>query len=195
MDKFLAQTIDVRPKLLLSFTESRRQSGVQVVYCLQECAAKLPALYEIAFHDALGEKYAALEQDIWREIAKMVQDIARTSSFPTGNAREIAQAARNAMIILFGPEYGGEVMEVSRDGAVILVKRCPFLVHSSTLANDHERTFSRCMALTLTAVPLLNKEYTARFVRALCNGDRQCEVKIEKKPPAGKTGEMPGTKK
>ena len=158
-----------------------------------ECAAKLPALYEIAFREALGEKYAILEQDVWMEIAKMVNDIAHTSSFPTGNAKEIAQAVRNATIILFGPEYGGEIMEVSNDSAVILVKRCPFLVHSYTLANDHERVFSRCMALMLTAVPLLNKGYTARFVRALCTGDRQCEVKIEKKPPEskkeGKTGE------
>jgi hypothetical protein len=38
------------------------------------------------------------------------------------------------------------------------------------------------MALTLTAVPLLNNKYTARFVRTMCTGDRQCEVKIEKKP-------------
>ena len=38
------------------------------------------------------------------------------------------------------------------------------------------------MALTLTAVPLLNKNYTARFVRTMCTGDRQCEIRIEKKP-------------
>jgi hypothetical protein len=44
------------------------------------------------------------------------------------------------------------------------------------------------MALVLSAVPLLNKNYTARFVRTMCTGDRQCEIKIEKKPePAGKT--------
>ena len=155
------------------------------------CAAKLPALYEIAFREALGEDITRLEQDIWKELAKTVKEIARTSSFPTGNAKEIATAVENATIILFGPEYGGEIMEVSNDAVVILVKRCPFLVHSYSLAIDHERTFSRCMALTLTAVPILNKEYTARFVRAMCTGDKRCEIKIEKKAPDTKDERKP----
>ena len=159
------------------------------------CAAKLPVLYEIAFREALGPQFAALEEDIWREIAKMVRDIVHTSSFPTRNAKEIALALQNATIILFGPEYGGETMEVTNDGAVVIVKRCPFLVHSYTLALDHERAFSRCMALTLTAVPLLNKDYTARFVRTMCTGDRQCEVKIERKIPAAQDEKKPGEKK
>jgi hypothetical protein len=34
------------------------------------------------------------------------------------------------------------------------------------------------MALILTTVPLLNKNYSARFVRTMCTGDRQCEIKI-----------------
>jgi hypothetical protein len=147
-----------------------------------ECAAKLPVLYEIAFREAFGPKFAALEQDIWMEIARMVRDIVHTSSFPVRNAKEIAQAVQNATIILFGPEYGGETIELADDDAVVLVKRCPFLIHSHTLATDHEHTFSRCMALTLTAVPLLNNKYTARFVRTMCTGDRQCEIRIEKKP-------------
>jgi len=159
------------------------------------CAAKLPALYEIAFREALGPQFATLEQEIWMEIAKMVKDIVHTSSFPVRNAKEIALAVQNATIILFGPEYGGETMEVTNDGAVVIVKRCPFLIHSYTLANDHERAFSRCMALTLTAVPLLNKDYTARYVRTMCTGDRQCEMKIEKKPPAAKSGEKAAEKK
>jgi hypothetical protein len=160
-----------------------------------ECAAKLPALYEIAFREALGPKFNALEQDIWMEIARMARDVIHTSSFPVSNAEEIARAVQNATIILFGPEYGGETIELADDGAVVLVKRCPFLIHSYALANDHERAFSRCMALTLTTVPLLNKDYTARFVRTMCTGDRQCEVKIERKPPDEKKGEKPGGKK
>ncbi|MDD4137393.1 MAG: hypothetical protein PHT99_05800, partial [Methanoregula sp.] len=38
--------------------------------------------------------------------------------------------------------------------------------------------FRRCMAFTLTSVPLLNKKYSARFVRTMCTADRQCEIKI-----------------
>ncbi|MGA2162346.1 MAG: hypothetical protein ABSG28_09180 [Methanoregula sp.] len=146
------------------------------------CAAMLPALYDVAFRQALGKKYGALEQDIWMEIGRMIQSIALDCSLPVMNAQEIARTVQVATIVLFGPEYGGETIDLPNDNAVIIVRRCPFLYHSYTLAADHERTFSRCMALTLTAVPLLNTKYTARFVRTMCTGDRQCEIKIQKKP-------------
>ena len=77
--------------------------------------------------------------------------------------------------------YGGETIGLSDDDAVVIVKRCPFLSHGHMLATDYEHVFSRCMALVLSAVPLLNENYTARFVRTICTGDRQCEIKIEKK--------------
>jgi hypothetical protein len=147
-----------------------------------ECAAKLPSFYEIAFREVLGNKYDELEREIWMELARMVRDVVHDCSFPVKTASEIARSIQYATIILFGPEYGGETIELADDGAVVLVKRCPFLIHSHSLAADHEHTFSRCMALTLTTVPLLNANYTARFVRTMCTGDRQCEVKIEKKP-------------
>jgi hypothetical protein len=35
------------------------------------------------------------------------------------------------------------------------------------------------MAFTLTAIPGLNTRYSVRFVRTMCTGDRQCEIKIE----------------
>ncbi len=146
-----------------------------------ECASKLPAFYEIAFRKALGNEYDALEREIWIELARMIRDIVHDCSFPTKNAAEIARSIQNATIILFGPEYGGETIELADDGAVVLVKHCPFLIHSHMLAADHEHVFSRCMALTLTAVPLLNGNYTTRFVRTMCTGDRQCEIKIERK--------------
>jgi len=146
-----------------------------------ECAAKLPALYDIAFREALGKKYDALEQEIWMELARMVRDVVHDCSLPARNAQEIARSLQVAIIILFGPEYGGETIELAEDGAVVLVKRCPFLIHGHTLATDHGHAFSRCMALTLTAVPVLNNTYTARFVRAMCTGDRQCEIRIGKK--------------
>jgi len=147
-----------------------------------ECAAKLPALYEIAFRKELGDRYDPLEREIWIEIARMVRDVIDSCSFPVKNAREIARSIQNATIILFGPEYGGETMELSGDSAVILVKRCPFLIHGHSLDIDHEHVFSRCMALTLSTVPMVNKNYSARFVRTMCTGDRHCEIKIEPNP-------------
>jgi len=149
-----------------------------------QCAATLPALYDIAFREALREKYGPLEREIWMELARSVVTVAHDCSLPVRNAEETGKAVQAGLYVLFGPDLGAETIAFSDDRAVIVVKRCPFLVHSCTLATDCEHSFARCMALVLTAVPLLNKEFEGRFVRALCTGDRQCEIKIERKPPA-----------
>jgi len=149
-----------------------------------QCAATLPTLCDIAFRGALGKKYEPLEQEIWTELSRMVVTIAHDCSLPKQNAREIADTLHTALIVLFGPEQSGETIELSGDNAVIVVRRCPFLFHSCTLATDCGHSFARCMALVLAAVPLLNKEYEGRFVRAICTGDRQCEIRIGRKPPA-----------
>ena len=91
------------------------------------------------------------------------------------------------MIVLFGPSWKSEILELPDDGAVVIVKRCPLLAHGHETGCPGECTFHRCLALTLTTVPLLNKKYSSRFVRTICTGDRQCEVRIEieKHPDAG----------
>ena len=71
-----------------------------------ECAATLPALYDVAFREALGEKYDALEQEIWMELARMVQDVVHDCSLPARNAQEIARSFQIATVILFGPVRG-----------------------------------------------------------------------------------------
>ncbi len=50
-----------------------------------ECAAKLPALYEIAFREALGNKYDTLEREIWMEIARMIREVVRYVFLPGKN--------------------------------------------------------------------------------------------------------------
>lgn len=151
------------------------------------CAATLPALYEIAFRESPGKIFPEIEAGIWANLGQQVAAIAHECSLPTMDAPGIARAVQAALVVLFGPEYGGEVMEHSGDSAVIIVKRCPFLYHSYTLSADHDRTFSRCMAFVLSAIPSVNKNYEGRFVRTLCTGDRQCEIKISiKKEPEKK---------
>jgi hypothetical protein len=85
---------------------------------------------------------------------------------------------RPVMVILCGPGFKNEAMEVSGERSVILVKRCPFLERETADPGRESPLFRRCMAFTLTAVPLLNGKYSARFVRTMCTGDRQCEIKI-----------------
>jgi hypothetical protein len=142
-------------------------------------AALLPALYEAAFRDMAGEKYDEIEQQIWMEISVIVDDIVRDLSLPVSTAGDLADSLRTVMAILFGPDYKSETLDFSGDGAVVLVKRCPLPARFHDSGSGDTSTFNRCMALTLTTVPFLNKKYSARFVRTMCTGDRQCELKIE----------------
>lgn len=138
----------------------------------------LPALYDAAFRPVAGERYDEIEQEIWMELSRTASAIARDLSLPVGTAQELAATIRIVLVILFGPGFTTEALEVSSDRSVILVKRCPHLEHGACSGCDGNPVFRRCMAFTLTAVPLLNKKFSARFVRTMCTGDRQCEIKI-----------------
>lgn len=143
-----------------------------------ENAARLPALYDAAFRDIVGKRYDEIEQVIWMELSRTVFEIAHALSLPVENAEDLAETLRTVLVILFGSGYRNESIKVSDDRAVIVVKRCPLIDQGSALGCGGERTFHKCMALTLTSVPHLNKNYAARFVRTMCDGDRQCEIKI-----------------
>jgi len=148
-----------------------------------EFSARVPAVYDAVFRPALAERYNELDQEVWMELSRSVTEIARHLSLPTGSPKELAETMRTVMIVLFGPGFKNEALELAEDRAVIVVKRCPFLGHIAS-AGQGEAVFHRCMAFTLTAVPLLNGKFSARFVRTICTGDRQCEIKIEANPPA-----------
>jgi hypothetical protein len=141
-------------------------------------AALLPALYESAYRGVVGEKYDEIEQEIWMGLSHMVSTIVRDLALPARTACEIAESIRIVLTIWFGPDYKSETLEVSKDGTVFLIRRCPFLDTSHAFVGEGSGTFQKCMALILTTVPLLNKNYSARFVRTMCTGDRQCEIKI-----------------
>jgi hypothetical protein len=142
-------------------------------------AALFPALYESAYRGVVGEKYDEIEQEIWMELSRMALDIVRDLLLPTSTAGELAGSMRIVMTILFGPDYKSENLEVSKDGAVVIIRRCPLLEAGHNLGVGGPGIFQKCMAFTLTTVPQLNKNYSARFVRTMCTGDRQCEIKIE----------------
>jgi hypothetical protein len=145
-----------------------------------EFSSTLPALYDRAFRSTVGERYDEIEQEVWMEVAGFAFTIAKNLTLPVGTAKELAESMRTVMAILFGPEFKSETLEVSKDGAVILIKHCPLITASYNVGTDGDRTFRKCMAFTLTGIPQLNKDFSARFVRTMCAGDRQCEVKIQK---------------
>jgi hypothetical protein len=144
-----------------------------------QCAATLPSLYDATFRSIVGAQYDEREQELWMALSRMVRDIVQDLSLPVKTASDLTNSVQTVITILFGPEYRMETFEVSDDSAVILVKRCPFLTHGNLAGAAPQGFFSRCMALTLTTIPLLNKNYSARFVRSICMGDRHCEIKIE----------------
>jgi hypothetical protein len=143
-----------------------------------EFAAQLPAVYDAAFRPVAGEKYDEIEQEVWMELSRTAADITRYLSLPVGNAHQLAGTMRIVLAILFGPGFSGEALEVSSDRSVIIMKKCPLLDRSPGEGLPVHPAFHKCMAFTLSAVPRLNKNYSARFVRTMCSGDRQCEIKI-----------------
>ena len=155
-----------------------------------DCAARFPALYDVAFRKVLGEKYDEIEREIWIDLSCRAVAIIKDLGLSVKNAHDLAESIRTVMIILFGPDYKSETIDVSEEGSVILIKRCPFLDTGYECGVKGEQTFLRCMALTLTMAPALNKEYSARYVRSMCIGDRQCEIKVslEKKSDTMESG-------
>lgn len=155
-----------------------------------EFSAKMPFLYDRAFRAELGDRYDEIEQEVWMEAATSAFEIAKTLALPVGTAKDLAETMRIVMVILFGPEFRSEVLEVSKDGAVIVIRRCPFLSGRIDADSTGGHAFRKCMAFTLTAVPRLNNGFSARFVRTMCTGDRQCEIKVRKAEPAasGRSG-------
>jgi hypothetical protein len=155
-----------------------------------DCAARLSALYDVAFRKVLGEKYDEIEREIWIELSFRAVAIIKDLGLPVKNAHDLAESMRTVMIILFGPDYKSETIDVSEEGSVILIRRCPFIDTGYECGAKGEHTFPRCMALTLTMANALNKEYFARYVRSMCTGDRQCEIKVslEKKSDTMESG-------
>ncbi|MFA4876518.1 MAG: hypothetical protein WC586_03820 [Methanoregula sp.] len=151
-------------------------------------AARIPALYDAAFREIVGKRYDEIEQVIWMELSRTAFDVARTLALPVDTAEDLAETMRTVMIILFGPGFRSESIKIADDRSVIVVKRCPLLEEGTACDTGDIRTFRKCMALTLSAVPYLNKNYSARFVRTMCGeGDRQCEIKIQAGDPDQKS--------
>jgi hypothetical protein len=145
-----------------------------------QSAARLPAMYELVFSPVVGEKYDELEQQVWVELSHYAFNIARSLQLPVDNAQHLADSMRLVLQILFGPDYKGEVMDVGEDGAVILVKHCPFVTEATVIGASPDRAFKRCLAFNLSTQKNLNPNYKSRYVRAQCMGDRQCEIKVDR---------------
>jgi len=139
-------------------------------------AAHLAAIYENVFRPVIQNRYDELEQEVWMHMAHFSSEIAKSLTLPVDTARDLAESLRLVTTIVFGPDLKEEILEVGKDGAVIIIRRCPLITGESFSTNG---PFHRCMAFTLSSLKKMNPDYSSRFVRAMCMGDRQCEIKIE----------------
>jgi hypothetical protein len=141
-------------------------------------AALLPLLYDAVFRDAVGTAYDSLEQEVWVQLAKEAGGVARTYRLPAGTPAEIAATYGEVTSIFFGPRHGTEIIDLSADAAVIILKRCPFMERAREIFPDCEALFRKCLAYSVITVEQLNPRYSLRFIRSGCMGDRNCELKI-----------------
>ena len=158
-------------------------------------ASRLPVMYDFVFRERVGEQYDELEQDIWIEIGKMSKEVADALRLPLNTAPEIAEALRIIATIFFSADYAIEHLPIAEDRSVLRVTRCPFVFREMEIRGRTGPIFSRCLTFAITSVEALNPEYTLRFVRSLCMGDRTCELKVVKKELTSEEGPGPGTKK
>ncbi len=153
-------------------------------------SASLVSVYEKIFRPVIKKQYDEREQEIWIEMARFSYETAQSLKFPMKTARDLAESLRLVNTIVFGPDYKDEIIGLGGDGAVLIIKRCPIIMNENSLHPAENGTFHRCMALTLASQKKMNPAYSSRFVRAMCMGDRQCEIRIEPekemvKKPAG----------
>ena len=151
--------------------------------------SSLPIMYDIAFREAVGDRYDELEYQVWLELGKDAMDIAKAFRLPVSTAAELANDLRLITRIIFGAEFRYEVLEISPDRATLLTKTCPFLGSTHEYGGKAKHLFPKCLAFSVAVVETLNPKFTARFVRSLCMADRTCEMAVLTKEEAEKIDE------
>jgi hypothetical protein len=146
----------------------------------------LPVMYDMAFRETVGKTYDELEYQVWMELGKDALDIAKAFQLPVTRASELARALRLITVLIFGPEFRYEVLEISEDRATLLTKTCPFLGSTYEYGGTAKHLFPKCLAFSVAVVETLNPKFTARFVRSLCMADRTCEMTVLTKEEAKK---------
>ena len=145
-------------------------------------ASRLPVLCTAILRARLGESYDEhLVEEIWCHVGAEASDIAKGLDLPVSPADRLAESLLEVLRTIFGPEFRGEILELAPDRAVILIKRCPILVRTM---EEEERTpgiFHPCLAFCVSATEALHPEFSARFIRAMCQGDRNCEMRLSRK--------------
>jgi len=144
-------------------------------------ASRLPVMYDIAFRKKVGDEYDVIEQDIWIETGKEAKSVADAFKLPVKTAPDLATTYRIISKIFFSPDYSTEHIKIEEDRSVVRVSKCPFIFRELEMRGHTEPLFSKCLTFSISAIEALNPEYSLRFVRSMCMGDKACEMKIVRK--------------
>jgi hypothetical protein len=143
-------------------------------------ASAVPFAYDIAFREAIGEKYDEIERPIYIEAGKEFRNLASVLGLPTGNASEINQTFGIIGTILYGPEFKTETMEEGDDRTVGKVNQCPMLNRAVEMGlNPQIVALTACQTFSKSAIENLNPGFTQQVNKRMCNGDPYCEMVIE----------------
>ena len=144
-------------------------------------ASRLPVMYDIAFRNKVGDEYDEIEQDIWIETGKEAKSVADAFKLPVKTANDLATTYRIISKIFFSPDYNMEHLKIEDDRSVLRISKCPFIFREMEIRGHPGPLFSKCLAFSISAIETLNPDYSLRFVRSMCMGDKACEMKIVRK--------------
>ena len=145
-------------------------------------ASAIPLAYDIAFREAIGEKYDEIERPIYIEAGKEFRNLASALGLPTGNARDIYETFWIIGTILNGPEFKGETTEEGDDRTVGKTTQCPILNRVVEMGLDPKIVaLSGCQTYHKSAIENLNPGFTMQVNKSMCGGDPYCEMVIERR--------------
>jgi hypothetical protein len=146
----------------------------------------LPVLYDIRFRESVGPQFDTLEQECWIEISRELCLLAESYRMSVDTATDLARSVSVLFMVVFGPDLRFQITDLSGDTAILTTRRCPYFTRTMELGITGPPLFGRCLSLTVPVVTGLNPRFTARYVRAMCMGDRGCEIKILRRELAEK---------
>jgi hypothetical protein len=150
-------------------------------------ASILPVLCTSILRKRLVKDCDHLAEEIWCNVGAEVAAIAKGLDLPVNPADQLATSLLEILRTVFGIEFRGEILDLSTDRAVILIRHCPFLIRSMELGEGTAAIFHPCLAFCVSATEALHRDFSVRFVRAMCMGDRNCEMRVAKKEDLERT--------
>jgi hypothetical protein len=145
-------------------------------------ASLLPVVSTTVLPMRLGDAYHDhLVEEIWCHMGSEASEIARCLDLPISPADQLAGSLLEILQTVYGREFRGEILDLTPVRAVLLISRCPLLLRAMEMGEHSSAFFHPCLAFCVSATGALHNEYSVQFIRAMCDGDKTCEMRIAKR--------------